>query len=283
MAKHEAKGRGPVAGRGAEMDHHAVPDTAESLTAPSLADIPGLRHGFFTRRGGVSAGIFASLNCGVGSGDDRETVLLNRGRVADALGVDRSALASPYQVHGAQVAVVDRAWEPGHGPQADGVVTARRGVAIGVGTADCAPVLFADAANGVIGAAHAGWGGALMGILEATIRAMEQLGANRRRIVAAIGPAIAQASYEVGPEFQGRFLSVDVNNARFFRPSPRAGHALFDLPAYVRDRLQRAGLASIDHLPLDTYADETRFFSFRRTTHRGERDYGRMLSAIVRA
>lgn len=266
------------------MDQDTMAGSAEFVTAGSLAGLPGIRHGFFTRRGGVSSGVFSSLNCGVGSGDDRQTVLLNRGRVAAALGIDRGALASPYQVHGAEVAVVDTVWEPGRGPEADGIVTTRRDIAIGVGTADCAPVLFADAANGVIGAAHAGWGGAFKGVLEATVRRMEALGANRRRIAAAIGPAIAQDSYEVGPEFRDRFLAVDLNNARFFRPSPtHADRAQFDLPAYVRDRLERLDLASVELLPFDTYADEDRFFSFRRTTHRGEKDYGRMISAIVLA
>lgn len=267
------------------MDQAQFDDTkgAEFLTASNLGALPGVRHGFFTRRGGVSGGVYASLNCGVGSGDDRETVLLNRGKVATALGIDRGALASPYQVHGAVAVELDTPWEAGKGPEADAVVSRRRGVAIGVGTADCAPVLFADESNGVIGAAHAGWGGAFKGVLEATVHAMEKLGGNRRRIVAAVGPTIAQQSYEVGPEFRDRFLGVDVNNARFFRPSARADHALFDLPGYVLARLARLELADVAALGVDTYVDEERFFSFRRTTHRGERDYGRMISAITLA
>lgn len=262
-----------------------TPDTlsAESITAPQLSALPGIRHGFFTRRGGVSAGLYASLNCGVGSGDALALVLNNRARVASALGVRRERLVSPYQVHGPVVAVATEPWEPGKGPEADGIVTKERGLAIGVGTADCAPILFADPEGGVVGAAHAGWGGAFKGVLEATLDAMIDQGARKARIVAAIGPTIAQASYEVGPEFVQRFLSVDLNNARYFRPSVKAEHAMFDLPGYVAGRLDRLGLRSVTALGLDTYADEERFFSFRRTTHRGEKDYGRMISAIALA
>jgi YfiH family protein len=256
---------------------------AESVTAPALAVLPGVRHGFFTRRGGVSAGVYASLNCGVGSGDSTAVVLNNRARVASTLGVRRERLVSPYQVHGATVVVASEPWQPGKGPEADGIVTTERGLAIGVGTADCAPVLFADAEGGVVGAAHAGWGGAFKGVLEATLDRMLDLGAKKARIVAAIGPTIARASYEVGPEFVQRFLAVDLNNARYFRPSANEGHALFDLPGYVSGRLDRLGLRSVSALGLDTYADEERFFSFRRTTHRGEKDYGRMISAIALA
>lgn len=255
--------------------------TPERVTAESLTGLSGIKHGFFTRRGGVSSGVYSSLNCGVGSGDDVRLVLNNRARVAASLGVTRESLLSPYQVHGTTIAFADERWEPGNGPEADGVVTRRPGLAIGVGTADCAPVLFADAEAGVVGAAHAGWGGAFKGVIEATVDAMEALGAKPPRIVAAIGPTIAQQSYEVGPEFRDRFVAVDLNNARFFRPSPKPEHSLFDLPAFVRSRLERLGLASITDLGIDTYADEDRFFSFRRTTHRGEKDYGRMISAIV--
>ncbi|MCW5718571.1 MAG: peptidoglycan editing factor PgeF [Bauldia sp.] len=262
-----------------------TPDTlgAESITAPTLASLPGIRHGFFTRRGGVSAGLYASLNCGVGSGDARPLVLNNRARVASSLRVRRERLLSPYQVHGAAVAIATEPWEPGKGPEADGIVTKERGLAVGVGTADCAPVLFADAEGGVVGAAHAGWGGAFKGVLEATLDRMLELGAKKTRIVAVIGPTIAQASYEVGPEFVQRFLAVDLNNARYFRPSAKEGHAMFDLPAYAAGRLERLGLASVAGLGLDTYADEERFFSFRRSTHRGEKEYGRMISAIALA
>jgi YfiH family protein len=257
---------------------------AEHLTAPSLDALPGIRHGFFTRRGGVSSGVFASLNCGIHSGDDLRLVLNNRARVAATLRVARSRLVSPTQVHGAGVVVVRDGWEPGRGPEADALVTRERGLAIGVGTADCAPILFADSAAGVVGAAHAGWGGAFKGVIEATIDGMVRLGAHNGSIVAAVGPTIAQPSYEVGPEFRDRFVAADANNALFFRPSPRPGHALFDLLAYVLARLARLGLASVTGMQdLDTYADEDRFFSFRRTTHRAEKEYGRMISAIALA
>jgi polyphenol oxidase len=256
----------------------------ERLDAGSLAALANVRHGFFTRRGGVSTGTYASLNCGVGSGDDPRLVLNNRARVAASLRIARDRLVSPYQVHGADVAVVEEPWAPGAGPRADAVVTKERGLAVGVGTADCAPVLFADAEAGVVGAAHAGWGGAFRGVLEATVEIMTGLGARPQRIVAAVGPAIAQSSYETGPEFRERFLNVDLNNARFFRPSGKPEHALFDLVGYVLARLERLGLASLTAMrDLDTYADEERFFSFRRATHRNEADYGRMISVIALA
>lgn len=251
------------------------------IELPSLTGLPGIAHGFFTRIGGVSEGVYARLNCGVGSGDDRAAVLANRERAAAALGVVPGNLASPYQVHGNSVAVVTEPWAAGQGPEADAVVTDRPGVAIGIGTADCAPVLFADASAGVVGAAHAGWGGAIRGVLEATVAAMETMGARADHIAAAIGPAIAQASYEVGPEFRDRFLQDDPANDRFFVASDKPGHHRFDLTGYVASRLARLGLAAIAETGLDTYAEETRFFSFRRTTHRGEADYGRMISAIA--
>ena len=255
--------------------------TAERLTDPSLAALPGITHGFFTRRGGVSSGVYSSLNCGIGSGDDRAAIRANRSRVATSLGVAPDQLASPYQVHGADVAIVTETWPLGEGPNADAVVTSTPGIAIGVGTADCAPVLFADAEAGIIGATHAGWGGAFKGVLEATVVAMLTLGARTDRIVVAIGPAIAQSSYEIGPEFRERFLADDAANKRFFAASDRPDHHHFDLVGYVMARLEKLGLASIASLGLDTYADEERFFSFRRTTHRGEEDYGRMISAIA--
>jgi purine-nucleoside/S-methyl-5'-thioadenosine phosphorylase / adenosine deaminase len=257
-------------------------DHPERLLDPRLAAIPTIAHGFFTRRGGVSEGAYASLNCGIGSGDDRDRVLTNRARVAATIGVAASHLVSPYQVHGANVAIVEEPWAPGAGPEADGVVTARIGIAIGVGAADCAPVLFADPEAGVVGAAHAGWGGAFKGVLEATVAAMVGLGARPGRIGAAIGPAIAQQSYEVGPEFRERFHADDPANDRLFRPSDRPGHFRFDLVGYVTARLGRIGLGAVSAMAgLDTYADEARFFSFRRTTHRGETVYGRMISTIA--
>ncbi|MCW5697600.1 MAG: peptidoglycan editing factor PgeF [Bauldia sp.] len=255
--------------------------TAERIEAPALAALPGIAHGFFTRRGGVSTGAYASLNCALLSGDDRAAVLENRARVAAALGVDPARLISPRQVHGTGVAVASTPWPPGEGADADAVVTTERGLAIGVGTADCAPVLLADEAAGVIGAAHAGWRGAADGVLAATVEAMERLGAARKHIRAAIGPTIAQDSYEVGPDLLDRFAALDPGAARWFRPSPNAGRHLFDLPGFLFDRLCGMGLGGVENLRLDTYADAGRFFSHRRGTHAGAPDYGRMISAIA--
>jgi YfiH family protein len=250
------------------------------LTHGLLEAAPGIRHAFFTRAGGVSSGIYRSLNCGMGSHDDKGFVFKNRSRAARALGVGQDRLATPYQVHGDVAVVVDKVWEPGQGPKADAVVTAKRGIAVGIGTADCGPILFADPAAGVVAAAHAGWRGALGGILEATIRAMEEQGARRQRIVAVIGPMISQQNYEVGPDLLEAFYAASPSYSAFFRPSPRLGHAFLDLPAFIASRLMTAGVLAAD-LGLCTYADEERFFSYRRATHRGEADYGRMLSAIV--
>lgn len=258
-------------------------DRSEPLIDPNLRALSGVTHGFFTRQGGVSGGIYADLNCGIGSNDDRKAVLANRARVATALGVAPARLVSPVQVHGANVATVTAAWVSGDGPIADAAVTRERGLAIGVGTADCAPILFADSEAGVIGAAHAGWGGAIKGIVEATISAMGALGARNNRIVAAIGPAIGQESYEVGPEFQERFIVDDPRNMRFFIASDRPDHHRFDLAGYVRSRLDNLGLAIVSRIAGDTYVDESKYFSFRRATHRGENDYGRMISAIALA
>jgi YfiH family protein len=246
---------------------------------PLLA-LPGIRHGFFTREGGVSTGLYASLNCGVGSNDDRALVLENRARVTRALGVRPERLATPHQVHGTDVGIVEEAWRPGEGPKADGVVTKRRGIALGVGTADCGPILFADAKAGVVGASHSGWRGAVGGILESAIRAMEGLGARRADIVAVLGPTISGRNYEVGPDLVAAFEKADPDNARFFTPAARPGHHMFDLPAYIVSRLKAAGVTAAD-IGLCTYADPARFFSYRRTTHRGEADYGRLLSAIT--
>lgn len=251
------------------------------LTSDALSAFPRIRHGFFTREGGVSEGIYASLNCGVGSQDDRSAVGENRARVAAALGVAPGRLATPHQIHSDVAVIVDEPWQAGEGPKADAVVTARPGLAVGVGTADCGPVLFADGEAGVVGAAHSGWKGAFTGILEATLDAMESLGGRRERIVAVLGPTISRAAYEVGPEFHARFLDAGAGNARFFEPSGRDGHHLFDLPAYIGARLTAGGVARFEDLALCTYADEARFFSYRRTTHRGEPDYGRLLHAIA--
>lgn len=242
--------------------------------------ISGVGHGFFTRQGGISTGLYSSLNCGVGSGDEPACVAANRGRAMARLGLEASRLVTGYQVHSAQVAVIDRPWPAGEIPRVDGLVTRRRGVALGILTADCASVLFADREGDVIGAAHAGWKGALDGIVEQVVEAMEGLGARRRRIVAAVGPCIQQDSYEVGPEFQAAFVAADDSNRTFFRPSARPGYHQFDLPGYVRRRLERLRLAAIDVLPLDTCSEDALFFSYRRATKRGEQDYGRGLSAI---
>ncbi|WEK50016.1 MAG: peptidoglycan editing factor PgeF [Candidatus Kaistia colombiensis] len=251
------------------------------LTADALSALPGIRHGFFTRQGGVSNGIYASLNCGVGSADERAHVLENRARVTAELGVAPDQLATPYQVHSPDVVIVDEVWPVGDGPKADAVVTNRPGIAIGVGTADCGPVLFADGEAGVVGAAHAGWKGAFTGVLEATVDAMERLGARRERIVAVLGPTISKSAYEVGPEFRARFVDAAAANAAFFTPAERADHHQFDLPAFIGMRLRAAGLGTVGDLALCTYADPARFFSYRRTTHAGEPDYGRLLHAIT--
>jgi polyphenol oxidase len=239
----------------------------------------GVRHGFFTRSGGVSGGLYDGLNVGMGSGDDRAAVIENRGRVAEWLGVDAGRLVTVHQVHSAEVVVVESPFA-GDRQSADAMVTDRPGLALGILTADCGPVLLADGEAGVIGAAHAGWKGALDGIVENTVDAMERLGAERGRIAAVLGPSISQANYEVGPEFVDRFMQADPANEAFFVPSARPGHALFDLRGYTVDRLARAGVNAAA-TPGCTYAQETEFFSYRRATHRNEPDYGRQISAIV--
>jgi polyphenol oxidase len=241
---------------------------------------PGIAHGFFTREGGVSGGIYASLNCGGGSGDDPDAVAENRARAAAALGLGRDALATNHQVHGTDVVAVDRAWRRADRPRADAMVSKTRGVALGILTADCVPVLFADPEAGIVGAAHAGWRGALSGVLDATLRAMVTLGARPERVRAGFGPAIAQASYEVGPEFPAPFLAQDHGHERFFVALAN-GKFRFDLPGYVRARLQGLGLAVVESTGGDTAADAARFFSYRRSRLAGEPDYGRLLSAIA--
>lgn len=248
------------------------------LTAPNLFDLPGVAHGFFGRAGGVSEGIYASLNCGPGSRDNPDHVAENRRRVRMALGAQ--ALATLYQIHSATAVTIESAW-PGESPQADAMVTKTPGVALGILSADCAPVLFADAEAGVIGAAHAGWKGALSGIVESAVAAMETLGARRARIAAAIGPCISQANYEVGAEFRAGFVEADPANARFFINGQRADRHQFDLESFVAARLAAAGVVKTTRLSACTYARESDFFSFRRATHRGEKDYGREISAIV--
>jgi YfiH family protein len=250
------------------------------LSSARLAALPGIRHAFFTREGGVSQGIYASLNGGVGSQDDPAHVAENRRRMAAAIGVAPERFLTAYQVHSPDVAVAEAPWDPAARPKVDAIVTRTMGLAIGVTTADCGPVLFADPIARVIGAAHAGWKGALTGVLESTLAAMEQLGALRENVVAAIGPLIRQASYEVGAEFVARFTAADAEHARFFIASPRDGHAMFDLAGFIRHRLDLAGVEMIEDIGLDTYPDP-RFFSYRRTVHRQEADYGRHVHAIA--
>ncbi len=250
------------------------------ITSPDLADETGIRHAFFTREGGVSTGIYASLNGGVGSQDDQAHVAENRARMAAHLGVERDKLVSVYQVHSPDVAVVTGPW-PGERPKADAMVTIAHGVALGVSSADCGPILFADSEAGVIGAAHSGWKGAFGGVVGATVTAMEKLGARRERIVAVLGPTISAAAYEVGPEFIERFKAENATYSRFFHASERPAHAMFDLPAFIAHRAQEAGIGRFVDLALCTYGDETRFYSYRRTTHRQEADYGRLISAIA--
>ncbi len=253
------------------------------LTLGSLDDAGALRHGFFTRRGGISRGLYGTLNCGLGSGDDPGAVRENRARCARRLGADADRLVTGHQVHGPDVAHVTEAWAPGRGPKVDAMVTDRPGIVLGILTADCVPILFADPAAGVIGAAHAGWKGAKEGVVARTVAAMADLGARPGRIVAAVGPHIGFRSYEVGPEFPARFLAEDPAHARLFRPSGRPGHHLFDLGGYVDHCLARAGVGTVHHGAWDTLAEPDRFFSYRRATLSGEPDYGRGLSAIVLA
>jgi len=247
--------------------------SAKNLTAPRIA------HGFFGRQGGVSEGIFASLNCGPGSGDDRGKVMENCRRAMLPLG--EPLLATLYQIHSPKAVIVTQPWEIGESPQADAMATNVPGLALGILTADCAPVLFADAKAGVIGAAHAGWKGALGGVVESTVAAMESLGASRARIAAAVGPCISLSSYEVDGKFRDGFIAGDASNARFFVSGARAGYSHFDLEAFVASRIQESGIGSIETLSACTYARDADFFSYRRATHKGEKDYGREISAIA--
>lgn len=249
------------------------------LTLSALAQ-PGLRHAFFTREGGTSEGLYASLNCGFGSGDDPARVAENRARALARADMPAGSLITAYQIHSPDVVTVTEPWPRDQAPKADAMVTVRPGITLGILTADCTPVLFADPEARVIGAAHAGWRGALTGVLEATVAAMERLGAKRGRVSAGIGPCIAQRSYEVGPEFPAPFLAQDPENAAFFAPSARAGHHMFDLPGYVARRLAQLNLGRVERLPNDTCGEAERFFSYRRATLSGENDYGRNLSAI---
>lgn len=253
-----------------------------ALVSTKLEAIPDLRHAFFTRENGVSKGVYTSLNGGLGSNDDPAHVVENRRRMAQHMNVAPEKFLTVFQVHSPDVAVATAPWEKDARPHVDAIVTKTPGLAIGVTAADCGPILFADPKARVIGAAHAGWKGALGGVLENTIAAMERLGASRDDVVVAIGPLIRQKSYEVGAEFVTRFKDTDAQNARFFIPSTRTDHAMFDLAGFIHHQLQRAGIKSIDDVNIDTYADD-RFYSYRRSVHRKEADYGRNIHAIVLA
>ncbi|HEY1246013.1 MAG TPA: peptidoglycan editing factor PgeF [Hyphomicrobiaceae bacterium] len=243
-----------------------------------LSALPGVAHGFFTRRGGGSEGIYASLNCGLGSKDSADAVRENRARVARHLGARE--LVTAYQVHGTTAVIVD-GLPAGERPRADALVTATRGVAVGVLTADCAPLLLADPEAGVVAAAHAGWRGALAGVAEAALGAMLSLGAARARVHAAVGPCIGPGAYEVGPEFEGEFLEHDPDNVRFFACAAAGRRPTFDLPGYVAERLRRAGIAAVSTVGICSFSVQEGFFSYRRSRLRGEPDYGRQISAIV--
>ncbi len=253
----------------------------QPVISPLLAEHTGktIRHGFFTRQGGVSQGLYRGLNVGLGSDDNRAHVLENRRRVTVWFSKPPENLATMHQVHSADVAMIGPDHD-GTRQRGDAMVTKTPGMILGVLAADCGPVLFADPQNRIVGAAHAGWKGAFDGVLEATINAMTGLGADRGSIVACLGPSISRHHYEVGPEFIERFVTRDTGYARYFDPSEKAGHAMFDLPAFTCDRLQAAGIRA-ENLDLCTYKDEDRFYSYRRTTHRNEPDYGRQIAAIM--
>lgn len=251
------------------------------IEASNLADRPGIAHGFFGRTGGVSTGIYASLNCGPGSRDDGTSVAQNRCLALAALSPDSTRLVTLYQVHGATAVTVQEPCEPETSPRADAMATNVRGIALGILTADCAPVLLADAEARVIGAAHAGWKGAVAGVAESVIGEMEKFGARAANIAAAVGPCISRSAYEVGADMREQVMTADPANAAFFGSADRAGHWHFDLPGYVRSRIAAAGVRNVRDLALCTYAQDAAFFSYRRAIHRGEPDYGRQLSAIL--
>ncbi len=250
------------------------------ITLGTLGDLDGIRHGFMTRHGGVSEGIYSSLNCGIGSNDDPQRVRANRDRALDMAGLSESHLLTAYQVHSPDVAVVEQAWADDARPRVDAMVTKTKGLALGVLSADCVPVLFADPQAGIVGAAHAGWRGALTGILPATVRAMVELGARASQIRAAVGPCIGAASYEVGVEFPAPFLAQDPANAAFFRPAARPDHHMFDIEGYVVAQLKGLKLAGVEAAHRDTCGERETFFSYRRSVLRGEPDYGRHVSVI---
>jgi hypothetical protein len=251
------------------------------LSASNFDFEAGIAHAFFGRKGGVSEGIYSSLNCGPGSGDDRARVVENRRRAMESLAPAGAQLVTLYQVHSRDAVVVREPWEIRHAPKADAMATNVRGIALGILTADCAPVILADCQARVVGAAHAGWKGALADVVESVVGVMESLGARRDRISAAIGPSISQPSYEVGGELRAALAQAQSDNTRFFTPSKRAGHWQFDLCGFVQAQLHRAGIENTSAVPACTYLQESDFFSYRRATHRGEPDYGRQLSAVV--
>lgn len=249
------------------------------IICPELSKISGLKHGFFTRNGGVSEGIYASLNCGHGSADKIENVTENRRRVMQELGSGVKLICNLYQIHSDKVVNVTEPWHHINNPQADAMATNKKGIGLGILTADCAPVLFADSEARVIAAAHAGWKGAKAGIVDNTVREMERLGANRKRIIVTIGPCIGHDSYEVGPEFREEFINESRDNGKFFAPA-RQGKFSFDLVGYLTARLNLLGVTKVGHTGHDTFSDEKNFFSYRRNTTKGIKDYGRQISVI---
>lgn len=251
------------------------------ITLGVLDSLPGIRHGFMTRAGGVSEGIYASLNCGLGSNDDQERVHENRRRVLELAGIPARTLLTAYQVHSPDVLVVEEEWREGPRPKVDALVTKRPNIAVAASSADCVPVLFADPEAHVVAAAHAGWRGAIGGVLQATVKQMCALGARPERIRAGVGPCIGSASYEVGPEFPAPFLAQKPGNARFFRPAQRAGHHMFDLESYAASELAAMNLAGIEAAHRDTCAEADTFFSYRRSVLTKEPDYGRHVSVIA--
>ncbi len=253
----------------------------EPFQADNLAILPGIRHGFFTRQGGTSEGLYKSLNCGAGSQDNRVAVIENRARVASHLGSSLGDVQTVFQVHSADAIIVDQLTDRTALAKADALVTRTRGLAIGILAADCCPVLFSDPDAKVVGAAHAGWRGAFGGVLEATVKAMEELGAKRGNIYAAYGPTINQTSYEVGPEFEAEFAARDPALKRHFKAAAQKGKWLFNLPAFVKAELQKSSIMHVDACAHCTYRNESLFYSYRRSQHRAEADYGRQISAIV--
>lgn len=249
-------------------------------TCPQLSDISGIRHGFFGRVGGVSEGIYSSLNCGYGSGDALKHVHQNREIVAEKLGVSSADLCTVSQIHSPKAVIVQEPWQVQHAPVADALVTNQAGIALGILTADCMPILFADGKNMVIAAAHAGWKGAFSGVIESTIAAMQQLGATPENITATIGPAISAQSYEVSADFRANFLGQAAENEIFFTPSPNEGHFMFDLPAYGVMHLKKSGIKNINVIAKDTCSNDNEFFSYRRSCKRTESAYGRQISVI---